>query len=91
MEESTFHIKVTGKVQGVYYRQTCKSTAIHIGITGTVWNNPDGSVEIYATGTPYQVEQFIIWCKTGPARCKVATVEITDAAFDNFATFSIKK
>jgi acylphosphatase len=64
----TVSIIVTGKVQGVYYRQSTKEKARELQITGEVKNMPDDSVYIVATGSSEQLNQFIEWCKTGPSK-----------------------
>ena len=80
---------MSGKVQGVWYRQGTKDKAQELGITGTVQNLPDGSVRIMATGTPNQLESLVSWCRTGPPRAKVLSVETTDAEPQVFESFTI--
>lgn len=84
---STISIIVTGKVQGVYYRQSAKEKARELHITGEVKNFPDDTVHIIATGTTEQLNQFIEWCRQGPPRAKVLNVitdEITLKIFEKF-------
>lgn len=85
----TISIIVSGKVQGVYYRQGTKEKAAELGITGDVKNLRDGTVQVTATGTGEQLLQFIEWCKKGPTRAVVSTVEITEVPFRLFNGFSI--
>ncbi|CAD7930413.1 unnamed protein product [Amoebophrya sp. A25] len=59
-------IFVTGKVQGVYYRDTTKKKAESLGLVGAAWNLKDGRVEIIAEG-PKELEQ---WCYKGPEGAK---------------------
>jgi acylphosphatase len=73
----TVSIIVTGKVQGVYYRQSTKEKAIELGITGIVKNLPDGSVFIQASGPAALINQLIAWCRQGPSRAEVTRVEVT--------------
>jgi acylphosphatase len=85
----TVLIKVTGKVQGVFYRQSTKETAIKSGITGEVRNMPDGSVRIIATGTKEQLKNLVEWCHKGPKRAVVTNVVAEDTALMNFPSFKI--
>jgi len=82
-------IHVIGKVQGVWYRQGTKEKAEELGITGTVQNLPDGSVYIIATGMPAQLESLVSWCRMGPPRARVLSVETTDAGPQVFESFTI--
>lgn len=87
----TYSITVKGKVQGVYYRQSTKEKALELGITGYVKNQPDGSVKILASGTTEQLLQLVFWCKQGPARAEVASVDVETIAPHAFFGFSIER
>lgn len=63
----TVTMKVTGLVQGVGFRWTTKMIAQELGITGTVKNNPDGSVSIVAQGEELPLEHFIKKIKASPS------------------------
>jgi acylphosphatase len=80
-------IIVTGRVQGVYFRASARERAVALGITGTVRNLPDGSVEVVACGTGEQVQSMIAWCHEGPRGARVDEVKVADqpaAVFDGF-------
>lgn len=86
---TTFSIRVTGKVQGVYFRQFCKEVADEWGIRGTVKNEMDGSVRLFATGTPEQLKELLSRCKNGPPRARVEEVQWTECelrSYDDFTT-----
>ncbi len=85
----TVRLIVKGKVQGVYYRQSTKETAIAFGINGTVKNLPDGNVEIVATGTAEQLEQLTQWCNQGPPRAVVTEIVSTPLPLQPFINFII--
>lgn len=85
----TIRIIIQGKVQGVFYRQSAREKAITLGITGTVCNLPDETVEIIATGNNEQLEQFIQWCESGPPRAIVSDIESTPLPLQTFENFSI--
>ncbi len=52
----TISLDIRGKVHGVFYRQSAREKAMELDITGTVQNNPDGSVTIIATGHAGQLD-----------------------------------
>jgi acylphosphatase len=64
-------IRVSGKVQGVFYRAAAKEMADRLGLTGIVRNEPDGSVYMEAEGTEEKIKAFSSWCKKGPPRSSV--------------------
>lgn len=63
----TVTMKVTGLVQGVGFRWTTQMIAQELGITGTVKNNPNGSVSIVAQGEELPLEHFIKKIKASPS------------------------
>ncbi len=83
------HIKVFGKVQGVFFRRSAKIKADELGVLGWVKNSDDGSVEVMAQGEKKQVDQFIKWCKKGPPFAKVENTEVDIRPDEDFADFSI--
>ena len=68
-------IRVYGKVQGVFFRATTKTTAEDLKLTGWVRNEPDGSVRIHAEGEENLISRLYEWCKEGPQFAKVANIE----------------
>ncbi len=72
------HAKVTGRVQGVFYRASTMDTARALGLTGWVKNMMDGSVELEAQGPDDKVEKLIIWLNEGPPHARVEHVHVTD-------------
>jgi acylphosphatase len=85
----TVRIKITGKVQGVFFRQSAQEKATALSIKGTVQNCEDDSVEVIATGTNEQLDQFIAWCRVGPPRAEVEKVTIQELSLQQFRNFSI--
>jgi acylphosphatase len=69
---------VTGRVQGVFYRVTCRREAEARGVAGSAQNLPDGSVEVILEGERAMVEEMISWCRKGPAHARVEDVQIFD-------------
>ena len=87
----TFSIIVSGKVQGVFYRQSAMEKAQQTGIAGMVKNLPDGNVHIIATGTTIQLDQLVAWCKQGPPRAVVTTVHVEELALQQFTGCIIQR
>ena len=84
-------LKVTGKVQGVFYRVTAHEVAMKIGVTGFVMNLPDGSVLIEGEGTDEQLNQLIEWCNSGPQFAIVDEVKIIDGELKGYIDFQIRR
>ena len=84
-----FDIKVTGKVQGVYYRINTRKKAYECGLTGYVRNEHDGSVSIEAEGTLENLNEFVDWCKTGPEGARVDEVIVSSGEMRNYKSFEI--
>jgi len=88
-EVKTISINITGKVQGVFFRQSAKEKAGALGISGTVRNLADGSVQITCTGTNEQLDALINWCHEGPPRALVTHVGWEEQAPQSFNGFTI--
>ena len=82
-------IIITGRVQGVYFRASAREKALALGITGTVRNLPDGSVEVVACGTAEQVRDMIAWCHEGPRGARVDEVSVNDREMEVFEGFRV--
>jgi acylphosphatase len=68
-------VHITGRVQGVYFRDSTRREAIRRGIAGWVCNRPDGSVEAALEGPVSAVEELLEWCRVGPPAARVVAVE----------------
>ena len=90
--ESCVEIYVSGRVQGVYFRQFTKDTAMYFGLVGYVQNLPDGRVRAVAKGSHENIERFVKQLRTGP---RIANVESLDAKWcepdESFDNFSIRR
>ncbi len=87
----TVSVIIKGKVQGVFYRATAKKIADENGITGWIRNTPDNNVEVIASGSQQGLQQFIEWCKKGPARASVSDVIIAEIEEEISDEFKIKR
>ncbi len=81
--------KVTGKVQGVYFRASTQAQAIDLSLSGYVKNMSDGSVEVLACGDKNDVEQLTQWLMKGSEYAEVENVEVKEVEWQDFNHFSI--
>ncbi|MCK4691943.1 MAG: acylphosphatase [Desulfuromonadales bacterium] len=88
MPQVRAEVRVTGRVQGVWFRQSTKDTAERYGVKGWCRNNPDGSVEAVLEGEETTVKAVIDWCKNGPDLARVDDLQIEwkapNGEFDRF-------
>ena len=85
------NIRVTGKVQGVFYRASTVDKAKSLGLNGFVLNEPSGSVYMEVEGEESIVNEMIEWTKIGPPRARVDNVEISEGALQPFKGFEIRR
>ena len=85
---------VRGRVQGVFFRDSCREQARALGVGGWVRNRGDGSsVEAVFEGRPEVVGRMIAWCHHGPPRAVVESVDVTDEPADaepELTTFGVR-
>ena len=71
---------VSGRVQGVWFRESCRDQAQAAGVAGWVRNLADGRVEIVLEGPPGAVDEVLAWCRRGPRRARVEAVDVAEEA-----------
>ena len=76
MDKKRVHLKITGRVQGVGFRNSTRRKARELGVSGWVKNLADGSVEAVLEGEKDKVEDLISWANTGPRLANVKKVEV---------------
>lgn len=92
MDRRRAGLRIRGKVQGVFYRESARTEALRLGLTGQVRNLSDGSVEAVVEGTPEAIEAFVTWCHRGPPQAQVSGVERVDGeARGEFSTFTVER
>lgn len=69
------HLVVSGRVQGVFYRQSTADAAAGLRLRGFVRNLPDGRVEVVAEGARAALEALLAFCRRGPPAARVEGVE----------------
>jgi len=90
VDKHRVHIFVSGRVQGVFFRDFTYRKANELGLTGWVRNTNDGKVEIIAEGEKEKINQLIETVKIGPSSAKVKDCKIEWLeCFDEFSDFKI--
>ena len=84
------NIKVYGRVQGVFFRDSARRKSEELGLKGFARNEPDGPVYIEAEGTEEALEKLVNWCWEGPEAAKVDKVEIKEGDIKGFKDFQIR-
>ncbi len=84
------HVFVSGRVQGVWYRQSCAEQAAARSVRGWARNLPDGRVEAWFEGARDAVEAVLAWCRRGPSRATVSGIEIHDVAVAGLTRFDVR-
>jgi acylphosphatase len=77
-ERVAVHAFVSGRVQGVWYRQSSAQEARARRVAGWARNLPDGRVELWAEGRRDDVDAFLGWCRVGPRNARVTGLELHD-------------
>ncbi len=81
---------VSGRVQGVWFRDSCREEAERLGVSGWARNLPDGSVEVVAEGGRDAVDGLVAWCRAGPPRARVTDVEVRAEPLEGLAGFTAR-
>ncbi|MCC0094904.1 acylphosphatase [Streptomyces flavotricini] len=89
MERVRSRVIVHGGVQGVFFRDTCRRTALDYGVAGWVRNLPDGTVEAAFEGPAEAVARLITWTRQGPPTATVTRVEVHEEPLEALTTFEI--
>ncbi|MBA4336596.1 acylphosphatase [bacterium] len=84
---------ISGKVQGVFYRDYACEKARDLDVYGWIRNNSDGTVEVFCQGNATNVQMFIDWCYQGPISAKVTEIDIQKQPLEGeelFDSFDVK-
>ena len=74
MSSTRVRVVVSGRVQGVWFRDSCRQRARIERVGGWVRNRSDGAVEAEFEGELRAVERMIAWCRQGPTHATVSDV-----------------
>ena len=83
-------IRITGHVQGVFFRQWTADQARALGVAGWIRNASDGSVEAHLEGDERAVQQLIDYLHQGPPAARVAAVEVENADPEGSDRFEVR-
>ncbi len=83
-------VVISGEVQGVYYRDTCRRLARDAGLGGWVRNRADRTVEAVFEGAPEPVERLVAWTRQGPELAIVDDVAVFDETPEGLSGFDIR-
>ncbi|MFD7918258.1 acylphosphatase [Streptomyces sp. NPDC059740] len=84
------HVVVTGTVQGVFFRDTCRRLATEAGLAGWVRNLPDGGVEAVFEGDEAAVASLVDWAHHGPPAASVLDVQVTAQTPEGLTDFEVR-
>jgi len=70
------NVRVHGRVQGVFFRESTRMSARELGLSGWVRNHSDGSVECCFIGSRDACEQALAFVSTGPPAARVSRVDV---------------
>ena len=83
-------VVVTGQVQGVFYRESCRREARSRSVAGWVRNRSDGSVEAVFEGAPDAVEAMVAWAEVGPPHASVAGSTVNEEQPEGLSGFTVR-
>jgi acylphosphatase len=83
-------VVVSGRVQGVFFRQSCAHEAAAAGVAGWVENRPDGRVEVVFEGPDEAVDRLVAWCGHGPRSARVDDVSVTEEEPSGTTGFDVR-
>jgi len=81
---------IDGIVQGVFFRAGTHREATALGVAGWVRNLSDGRVEAVFEGPPALVDAAIDWCRQGPERAVVTSVEVAEEEPEGLRGFAVR-
>jgi acylphosphatase len=84
------HVRVAGRVQGVFFRAWTREQAERVGVSGWVRNRADGSVEAHIEGAEDRVAQLIELMRGGPSGARVDDLDVRDAEPEKHGGFAVR-
>ena len=83
-------VTISGRVQGVFFRDSLRRHAQSRSVTGWAHNRSDGAVEAVFEGQPDDVERLIEFAKTGPRQAEVDSVDVREEDPEGLSGFEIR-
>jgi acylphosphatase len=84
------NVVISGRVQGVFFRDTLRRRAASRGVTGWVRNRGDGTVQAHLEGAPDDVAELVLWCRSGPRGAEVDELQVTVAEPEGSRQFRVR-
>jgi acylphosphatase len=81
---------VSGRVQGVFFRDSVRRRAETAGVTGWVRNTAEGTVEAVFEGEPAAVAELVEFCRRGPSSAEVASVQVAEEEPEGLSGFQVR-
>jgi len=85
-----YRVLISGRVQGVFFRDTCRRLAEQNGVSGWVRNLPDGRVEAVFEGPDEQVRSLVDWARSGPRLAEVDDIAVQAEPPQGLTAFQVK-
>lgn len=83
-------VVVSGRVQGVFFRDACRQEARAAGVAGWVGNRDDGRVEAVLEGEAAAVDRVVEWCRGGTSHADVRSVEVREEDPEGLTGFAVR-
>ncbi len=83
-------VLISGRVQGVFFRDSTREKARTLGLAGWVRNLPDGGVEAVFEGDGDRAEEMLAWCEEGPPDARVQNVFAKNEEPENLSGFEVR-
>jgi acylphosphatase len=83
-------VTVTGRVQGVFFRDSLRQRANSHHVAGWATNRTDGALEAVFEGTPNDVERLVAFAKTGPRQAEVDSIDVSEEEPEGLTGFEIR-
>ncbi|HEX2923525.1 MAG TPA: acylphosphatase [Chloroflexota bacterium] len=91
MDQVRAHLYISGRVQGVGFRESTRRQAEMLGVTGWVRNTTDGRVEAVIEGEDSEVRRMVEWCRRGPAGAWVDRLDVNwETGTGEFDSFEVR-
>jgi acylphosphatase len=85
------HVRVTGRVQGVFFRAWAQGEARELGVSGWIRNCSDGSVEAHLGGEEDDVARMIERMRRGPSNAQIEDVSVEEAPPEDLGRFELRR
>jgi acylphosphatase len=87
---TAYDVVVHGEVQGVFFRDSCRSEAEAAGVHGWVRNEHDGTVRAHVEGRREAVESLLSWLRRGPRHARVQSVDVQPTRPEGRSGFEVR-